>query len=183
MTTPNDPSDARLKEAMARIKAILKEYDIVGHVHLGSPTHTEFLYYFPTWSIVQLGRVGEQAAVRIRSKLADYPSPAARHAAAEATVHVLLRFRDQAALTFAQMGHLEQLLRQRPTNKFVGLQLYSPSPFGSWHVALGILSGFPSLTAYPLGWLTRADLARRTEAEQPHRRPPRLGRLRPVPVA
>ena len=39
-------------------------------------------------------------------------------------------------------------------NKFMGLSLYSPYPVGSSHATLGIMSGFPGLTAYPLGWLT-----------------------------
>jgi hypothetical protein len=112
MTTPNDPSDPRLKEAMARIKAILNEYDIAGTINLGSPTHTEFLYHFPTWSIAQLVREGGKEGIRVRSKQHDYPSKEAQREAAEATVHVLLRFRDQAALTFSHMEHLEQLLRE-----------------------------------------------------------------------
>jgi len=112
MTPPNEPFDPRLKEAMARIKAILMEYDIAGDIQLGSPTHTEFLYHFPTWSIAQLVKEGDKIGIRIRSKQHDYPSKEAQHEAAEATVHFLLRFRDQAALTFARMEQLEKLLRQ-----------------------------------------------------------------------
>jgi len=36
----------------------------------------------------------------------------------------------------------------------MGLSLCSLHPWGSSHATLGIMSGFPDLTAYPLGWLT-----------------------------
>lgn len=111
MTTANDPSDPRLKEAMAHIKAILQRYDLAAHVHLGSATHTEFLYYFPTWSIAQLVTAGGQAGIQIRSNKRDYPNPEAQRRAAAATLHFLLRFRDQAALTFTHIDQLEQRLR------------------------------------------------------------------------
>jgi len=65
------PYDPALKEAMLKIQAIMDEYKIGASIALASKTHSEFLYHFPEWCIVQLET---DFKIKIRSKLKDFES-------------------------------------------------------------------------------------------------------------
>lgn len=92
MTTPDLPYDPVCKEAMAEIVAILRKHDLGASVHLVSPSHSEFLVEFPTWSAAQLE--GEQG-VRIRTT--HLPDQEAKKRMAELTAHLVFQLRDLAA--------------------------------------------------------------------------------------
>jgi hypothetical protein len=104
MDEPKQPSE-KLKRARAEIEAILKAYDIAGHVVLHEPGWGEvFAHLSPSYSCV----TGSFPSVRLRSKLADYGGDAdAQKRDLEATVNMLSIFAEllgQAALSFIELS-------------------------------------------------------------------------------
>ena len=47
------PFDPKLKTAAKEIREILDRHDVAAYISLVSPTHSEFVLRFPTWSGVQ----------------------------------------------------------------------------------------------------------------------------------
>jgi hypothetical protein len=83
----------KLREAMARIIAILNEQDIAGYVVLHEPGFAEYLLAVePSWSCLRMiGEVG----IRLRSKLEDYGGDKERqHLEIEATTNLLRHLAD-----------------------------------------------------------------------------------------
>gem|GEM_PF-1513165 len=74
MTTPNQIGNEKLLAARAQIEALLKSYDIAGHVILACPGFVEvFMDLEPSFSKLKVHIVTEHGlAVRVRSNLADY---------------------------------------------------------------------------------------------------------------
>jgi hypothetical protein len=86
-------SDPQLKEAMANINAIMKKFDIGGHVVLVSKTHSEFKFFFePTWSAIRW----EGEGVRIKAKKDELGSQAAVQKVLGYTAHLILQIMDIA---------------------------------------------------------------------------------------
>ncbi len=78
------------------ISAILKKHDMVGLFVVGNPTHCDWrMDIEASWSCAkteadETGRV----ALRVRSKLADFPSKEAQHKCMEATVGTFVTLSD-----------------------------------------------------------------------------------------
>lgn len=94
----NLPYDPDLKEAMERIKAIMDEYQVGGSIILSSRTHSEFLTYFPGWSIAQFNE--DNTGINIRSKREDFDSREHQEQVTQDTVGFLCHIRDISAHTF-----------------------------------------------------------------------------------
>lgn len=105
------PYDPVLKVAMEEIKAILDKYDIGANIILGSKTHSEYFYDFPTWSIVQFAEKGSlKQGLKIVSKRKDYKSLEEQHQISEYSTGLIARNRDMAAQTFSMFQDVfEQL--------------------------------------------------------------------------
>jgi len=103
--------DPNLKAAMKEIQAVLKKHDCAALVTLASPSHTEYLYEIaPSWSCAWLQPTPEGFAIRVRSKLKDYPSKDAQKKAIESTTGMFLAFANMAERQQAQMGQLIAML-------------------------------------------------------------------------
>ena len=103
-----EPYDAKLKEAMAEIKAILDKHDIGGSINLVSKTHSEFRFHFPSWSAAQFENGGE--GIQIKCKREDYPSKKDQKEALELTCHVLLSIRDLCGKAFMAMDQIRGMI-------------------------------------------------------------------------
>jgi len=85
-----------LKEAMARIKAIVQECDIAAHVVLHEPGFSEYLMEIePSWSVLRIEKYG----IGIRSRLQeDFGGDAtAQLHANESSVNLVRHFADLLA--------------------------------------------------------------------------------------
>lgn len=101
--------DKRYWECMAEIIGVLKKYDMAGAVTVVSKERAAFKYHFPTWSVAQLHEdTGGGVGVRLRSKAADFPSPAAQKEANELTAHIVFQMRDIAVNTVGLCGMLAE---------------------------------------------------------------------------
>jgi hypothetical protein len=90
---PQEPSDPKLKEAMAEIVAVLKKHDIAGIALLQSKTHGEWLNGIdPTWSCAKM----DGQSLRIKAPAKDYPSTEDRNEAIRLTAGMIYAFRDGA---------------------------------------------------------------------------------------
>lgn len=106
----NLPYDSNLKEAMEKIKAILDEYHIGGHVILSSRNYAESLYHFPDWSVIQINKDGN--GVNIRSVPGDYEDEDQRNKDTSDSVAIVVSIRDISAQTFTIFQNLvEELLK------------------------------------------------------------------------
>ena len=93
--------DKNLKKAINEIKEILKKYQLAANITFTSMTHTEFLKFFPDWSVAQFekDKAGEMV-LRIRSKAGDFDRKKDQDLYTEKTIGFLCCFRDQAGLDF-----------------------------------------------------------------------------------
>lgn len=104
--------DPKLTNAMEEIKAILKAHDIAGVVLLSSEENMEYLYALtPSWSCAKMESHPEGGEViRIRSKLADYPSKEAQQEQLEWTVGMFMGFWNLLQKAGESMLMITQLL-------------------------------------------------------------------------
>ncbi len=104
--------DPILKTAMKEIEAVLKKYDCAGMVTLASEKHVEFLYEIsPSWSCAWLQTMPDGGvAVRVRSKLKDYPNKEVQGKIISLTAGMFLAFANMAGKQQAQMGELMRIL-------------------------------------------------------------------------
>lgn len=92
--------DPRLKACMKQLQEILESYDIGAQIALVSPTHSEFLYHFPTWSVAQIEETEEGPALRFNTKRYRFISGRSKHAAVDITVHLIAQFQHISAMFF-----------------------------------------------------------------------------------
>jgi len=104
--------DPSLKAAMEEIKAVLKKHDCGAMVTLASENNIEFLYEIsPSWSCASFQRMPDGGlAIRVRSKLKDYPSKAVQTKVLSLTAGMFLAFANQAERQQEQMGALMRTL-------------------------------------------------------------------------
>lgn len=88
---------------MREIVDILKRYDIAGQITLVSPTHSEYLTQFPTWSLAQFETNSKGTGIRYNSKDKIFATDKGKLAAQESTVHILDQFRHNAMVNFGIM--------------------------------------------------------------------------------
>lgn len=100
-------SDPRLKEAMQKIISVVKRYDIAGHIHLISQTHSEFFTeLYPSWSCLEPMPHG----VRIKSTLEKHGSVEKRNEVLADTVHMIVHLqRVSAGLSHAAFSILDRI--------------------------------------------------------------------------
>lgn len=108
-------ADQRLKEAMAEINAIMKKFDIGGHVTLVSQTHSEFRYTVdPSWSCASVELLGGgMAEMRVKSLAKDHPDKEIQRKKIEVTIHMLAQIRDLGGKTFMEMDAVVNELSQQ----------------------------------------------------------------------
>jgi hypothetical protein len=94
-------SETSHRECIAEIMGVLKKHDMAGAITVISKERAAFRYHFPTWSVVRLQEAPDGGlAVRIKSKLADFPSREAQNTANELSAHIVYQMRDIATNTF-----------------------------------------------------------------------------------
>jgi len=104
------PYDPDLKIAIEEIKAILDKFQISATVILNSPTHAEYLNYFPVWSAIQFEK--SKPMIKIRSKRKDFNSREEQHAILEASVGLIARARDISAQNFTMYHEIFKIMEK-----------------------------------------------------------------------
>lgn len=105
MQLPKELSDPKLKAAMEEIKAVLTKHDIGGICLLQSKTHGEWLNHItPNWSCARIETDGTNDILRVKAKVADYPSKEAQQETVRLTVSMLCGFRDGADRVSSNMA-------------------------------------------------------------------------------
>jgi hypothetical protein len=91
------------------ISAVLKKHDMVGLVVVGNPTHCNWrMEVEASWSCAWLEKDGTgRTALRVRSKLSEYPNREAQRKTMETTVGTFVTFNDVVGRVSPQ---LEQIL-------------------------------------------------------------------------
>lgn len=100
----------KLKTAMDRIKAVLKEYDIAGTVVLHTPGFSEFLLKLdPSYSIAEL----KGDTIKIKAKKEDFNGDVkARDAALSDTVNMITHFADTNGMVALNMMQVMDMLKK-----------------------------------------------------------------------
>lgn len=108
--------DPKLREAAEEFKALCKKYDCMAVTLLVSPTHAEFVNHIsPTWSLMRFEIPLERnsyAAIRFRSKRADFPTKEAQDAATLATTHGVTSIVEWSRMIHTNWTQLLDMLRQ-----------------------------------------------------------------------
>lgn len=98
--------DSRLRNIMKRIIQIVKQKDVGCFCIVVSPTHSEFRFHFPNWSVITVNEKG----IRFKSKKENFDSSDLQHRRTEDSVHIICQIRDTVAITYGYMSEiLEQL--------------------------------------------------------------------------
>ncbi|MEM8971729.1 MAG: hypothetical protein AAGD43_06700 [Pseudomonadota bacterium] len=92
--------DTRYRECMAEVVAVLKKYDMGGHVIVVSKERVMFKWHFPKWTALRITPRG----FHFQAKRKDYPSAEAHREAKELSGHFLFQTRDVMTM------HLRALL-------------------------------------------------------------------------
>jgi hypothetical protein len=111
----SDPGfDPRLKAAMSEIQEVLQRYDIGAAVALVSPTHSEYAYELPSWSVLRWEDPGDgQVGLRLRSKREDFATRESQRAVTDATVHLVEQLRLIGGQTFEMFHQVMELCEQQ----------------------------------------------------------------------
>jgi hypothetical protein len=110
MSEPNN-LDPKALEAVAKIRAILTEYDLWGVIGVGSTERFHWTFHVdPSWSCIYINQ--ETGEVRIRAKRADFASADDHKHVISNTVGALNSTRDYAALLFEQMDRLVEVMKR-----------------------------------------------------------------------
>lgn len=85
-----------IEPVLDEISAVLKKHDMMGLVMVANRTHVDYrIEVEASWSCARLEKdAAGNCGVRVRSKLADYPSKAAQKECVEATVGSFVTFSD-----------------------------------------------------------------------------------------
>jgi len=103
--------DQRLKNIRKKIEKILTEADVAGLIVLQSDTHAEFsMKIDANWSVAKFEHDGK--GIRVRSKKEDFESPEEQHRCTQATIGMLLSFKDLGLHIYQTMGQVEEQLRK-----------------------------------------------------------------------
>lgn len=112
------PDQQRLKVARAEIEAVLKKHDLAGVVVLHTPGMAEFFYDItPSYSCVSFNEATQY--LRVKSKLADYPSAEEQRHDQAATANMTIGLAGDlvaAATMFTSISRLvDRMLRAEHT--------------------------------------------------------------------
>lgn len=64
---PASAFDPKIREAVGKMLAIAREYDLAAYLVLGGREHTETRLRFPSWSVAQMEEKGGVQQIRFRS--------------------------------------------------------------------------------------------------------------------
>ena len=107
--------DPRLKAAVEEIKEIAERYDVAGAVFLVSPTHSEYFYNLPSWSVLRFEQDPanpENVGLRFRTMGEDFANKASQEAATGATVHMVEHLRGLSAKTFEMFHMIMEMIEE-----------------------------------------------------------------------
>lgn len=103
------PQEARTLEAIEKMKAILREYDLWAALTVIDEERVHFAYHVdPSWSCLYINDSTGEA--RIRAKKADFATPEQHARVIRATAGAIIGTKDLAAQQFAQMESLQKLV-------------------------------------------------------------------------
>jgi hypothetical protein len=101
--------DARTLEALEKIKAVLREYDLWAAFVVVSTERVHWLYHFePSWSCLHFDPA--TGAARIRAKRADFKTPEHHQRVVELTTGAVASTRDFGAKQFRDAEQLYEIL-------------------------------------------------------------------------
>lgn len=104
--------DPKTLEAIDKIRAILREYDLWACLMLISEERAHWLYHVdPSWSCLNID--GTTGKAHIRARVEDFKTPEMHHHVLEQTVGAIMSTRDLAAQTFSHMDKLKALLEEK----------------------------------------------------------------------
>jgi len=107
-----EDKDARTVEALEKIKAILREYDLWAAFVVVSAERVHWLYDFdPSWSCLHFD--SKTGAARIRAKRADFATPEQHQRVVELTAGAIASTRDFGAKQFKDADRLYELLAKQ----------------------------------------------------------------------
>jgi hypothetical protein len=93
--------DPRLKAAMSEIAEICERYDCAAAVTLVSSSYSEYMYHFPSWSVLGFETNAEgRQGLRFRSIREDFANKQSQDALTKATINMLQAFQGISAQTF-----------------------------------------------------------------------------------
>lgn len=111
MSEPNN-LDPKALEAVAKIRAILTEYDLWGVIGVGSTERFHWTFHVdPSWSCMHINE--KTGAVRVRAKRADFATAEDHKHVISNTIGAINSTRDWGVLVFEQMEQIAQLLKQQ----------------------------------------------------------------------
>jgi hypothetical protein len=107
-----EEKDVRTVEALEKIKAILREYDLWASFIVVSTERVHWLYHFePSWSCLHFDpKTGE---ARIRAKRADFATPEQQQLVVQMTTGAIASTRDFGAKQFKDADTLYELLAKQ----------------------------------------------------------------------
>jgi hypothetical protein len=99
-------------QAIEEIKEIVKKYDLAAMVAVSSPDEIAYLKAIsPSWSCAWVEPVpGGGVAIRVKAKLADFPSRDAQKKTVEVTVGMFMGFQNFLEATAFEMSQIVTLL-------------------------------------------------------------------------
>ncbi len=107
-----EETDPRTVEALEKIKAILREYDLWAALTVVSAERVHWLYHFePSWSCLHFNPATGEA--RIRAKRADFATPEQQQLVVQQTTGAIASTRDAGAKQFSDMESLYELLAKQ----------------------------------------------------------------------
>ena len=102
--------DKRTVEAITKIRAILREYDLVGFLAIISPDRAHWCHHVDaSWSALYIGDDGK---AQVRAKRADFKTSEEHKRVVELTAHIIYSGRDLATQQFLAMDALVKMLEQ-----------------------------------------------------------------------
>ncbi len=120
---PGPQFSAKLRQASAEIKAILKKHDIAGYIHLFEPGHIEYVLKInPSWSVVD---VNEKGQLKITPPIEVVGRPELAKKKIADTVNMLANLRLYAGKMAMTLTQAEMATRTQ-----FGVQVPKPPPGG-----------------------------------------------------
>lgn len=104
--------DPQLKDCISEMMEIAKKYDCGAFIMLGSKTHGEFDFQFPSWSVAQFEYLKDSAAKVLRIKAKGKPGDPI-HENLEATVGFIFGMIETSEIHIQNMQKIINILKQK----------------------------------------------------------------------
>lgn len=105
-----EDKDTRTVEAIEKIKAILREYDLLAAFTVISQERIHWLYHVdPSWSCLSI----EQATglAKVRAKVTDFATPEQHRKVVELTIGAIACLQNQGAVQFEHFSQLYDICK------------------------------------------------------------------------